>query len=75
MKLTLAIDHCPKHGFFAISVNNRRDDGWGGGTRLTQGKCCGTWQTFKEWSVTPAELREAANELLEYADQRRDASE
>lgn len=67
MKTTLAIDYCPKHGFYSVSVNTLRADGFGGGTRLTGGKCCGSWSTFREWTMTPEQLRDAANELLEYA--------
>lgn len=61
--ITLSIDKCP-HGTYAISVNND-----GIGTRLTSHKCCGRWDIVKEFSMTPEQAREAANVMLEFADE------
>lgn len=55
----LSILKCETHDYWAIAVE--REDG--GGTRLTPAKCCGSWGTVKRLRMTPAQLREAANEL------------
>lgn len=69
MKVTLAIDHCPRHGFYSVSLNETAESGWGSGRRLTPSKCCGSWKTFREWDMDANGLREMANEAVNLADQ------
>lgn len=61
--VTLSIDRCP-HGMKAISVNLRGEHGH----RLTSGKCCGRWDTVKEWPMSKKNLLEAADEIRKYAE-------
>lgn len=65
--VTLAIDHCPRHGFYSVSLNETSANGWGSGRRLTPSKCCGSWKTFREWTMSVRELRDIANEAEELA--------
>ena len=47
-KMKLSINRCPIHqGYWSISID---DDS--GGTRLTDGKCCGQWRTVKAWVLS-----------------------
>ena len=46
MSKYIAINKCPKHGYYMISVE---DDN--GGFRLTGSKCCGSWKTVQRWKV------------------------
>ena len=41
-KLRLEILRCPVHGYWAIGLES---------TRLTNAKCCGRWETVKEFRV------------------------
>ena len=61
--VTLAMDKCP-HGCWAITVNLRGRHG----TRLTHSKCCGTWTTVREWTMSKADLLRAADEISGYAE-------
>ena len=54
----IAVQKCPTHGIWSISVDGER-----GGTRLTPLKCCGRWDLVHRWQMTPRELREMAEEL------------
>lgn len=54
----IAIDHCPTHGFRAVSVRRGMH-----GRRLTDSKCCGSWHTQVEWRLDPQDLREVADWL------------
>lgn len=58
----LTIGRCPVHRqFWDISLDTLRVEGgeWlGGGHRLTPSKCCGQWETVRQWKVDPAELLE-----------------
>lgn len=54
----LAVNHCPTHGTWSISVDSEHS-----GTRLTAGKCCGRWNVVARLPMTATELREAAEEL------------
>jgi NTP pyrophosphatase (non-canonical NTP hydrolase) len=47
----LAINKCPNHGFYSITVED--DDT---GTRVTPSKCCGRWDTVKRWKVSQCDL-------------------
>jgi hypothetical protein len=65
-KAYLAINRCPNHGCFSISIDNET-----GGTRLTDNKCCGRWDIVKRFPMTEKQLRnivieiECASEQLE----------
>ena len=59
----LTIMQCRKHDFWAISVD---DDG--GGTRITPGKCCGSWKDLKSWAMSASDFREAARLFEEAAE-------
>jgi hypothetical protein len=63
MKTWLSIDHCPKHGYYAVSVNDEN-----GGTRLTKPKCCGSWTEVKRFEVGPRQLKSMVDELEFYAE-------
>lgn len=45
-RVVFTFEKCP-HGFKALALS----DGEGGGTRLTSGKCCGTWTTVESFVV------------------------
>lgn len=55
----LALLECKRHGFKAISIEDKDGHGY----RITPGKCCGSWQTMKRWKVTAEDMREAAGYL------------
>lgn len=67
MKYSIAIDRCPEHNYYAVSINKTWPDGGGIGQRLTPSKCCGSWKKFKEWSVTKDDLVAIANDMLAFA--------
>ncbi len=46
-QLVLSIDRCPTHGYWAVSIGR----GYGS-TRLTPTKCCGRWDTVREWKFS-----------------------
>lgn len=57
LRITLSIDRCPRHqDFWAVSINELEGDG-GSGDRLTPSKCCGQWQSVRQWDMTPNDLR------------------
>jgi hypothetical protein len=58
MEKILAINQCPEHGFYSISLDDER-----GGLRLTPSKCCGRWQMVKSWRMNAKQLRAIVNEL------------
>lgn len=63
-KRTLGVHRCPTHGFFAICVNDEH-----GGERVTPSKCCGRWDTEREWALTAIQWRDLArlaNEAAEF---------
>lgn len=43
----IAILKCPAHGFMCVCIND---------LRITHGKCCGSWQTVREWTTTAERL-------------------
>ena len=51
----LVINRCARHNFFSVSIDNED-----GGTRITPSKCCGSWDTVKEWQLSAAQWREIA---------------
>jgi len=57
----LSIDRCPRHSFMAVSINDGN-----GGSRLTAGKCCGSWSSIKSWSLTAKGIDEIVKELKSY---------
>ena len=50
----LEILRCKTHGQWAISVGDSN-----GGTRITAIKCCGRWDTVKQFPMSADRLREA----------------
>lgn len=60
----LAINRCPKHDFYAISID---DAASGTGIRLTPSKCCGRWETVHRWPLDMRMAREIETELAEVA--------
>lgn len=64
MKLMLSFNRCPSHGYESISVDAIEKDGSGSGLRLTDGKCCGRFDTVRSFPVTVATLKDA----LEFAE-------
>jgi hypothetical protein len=57
---TLVIMRCREHQAWAVSIDDTED---GTGSRVTPGKCCGSWRTVKEFVMTSAlwtELADAA---------------
>ena len=59
---TLSIDKCPIHGYWAVSVNEESF-----GRRVTPGKCCGRWDTVRQWKLSKREWKELANLASEAA--------
>jgi hypothetical protein len=53
MKRYLAINQCPVHKFWSITLDDES-----GGIRLTPSKCCGRWDTIKQFSMSITDLRE-----------------
>lgn len=55
----LSINRCPRHPeFWSVSIDDEN-----GGVRLTPGKCCGQWNTVKEWPLTEAAWNEIINTI------------
>ncbi len=50
--MNLAINRCPTHGFWSISVDTATT-----GVRLTPSKCCGRWDTVHAWTLSAWEWR------------------
>lgn len=48
---TLAINRCPTHGYWAITIDD--DDT---GVRVTPSKCCGRWDIVKVWPLEQCDL-------------------
>lgn len=62
MKFLLSLNRCPIHkDFQAIMLDYRDENGNGHGTRLTRSKCCGQWETIKEWPLTKTDLLAAVD--------------
>jgi len=62
--VSIAYNKCPRgHSYHSLSVEDRH-----GGTRLTEGKCCGSWTVIKSWLFNEEQLRRMASELLSEAD-------
>ena len=58
MIYSLSINRCPIHAdFWAICLDWRTAKGDGHGTRLTPSKCCGRWETIKQFKVSAIDLR------------------
>ena len=55
--MMLGIYQCPEHPHYWAIVVGQKD---GGGTRITQGKCCGQLRAVREWSMTAEQWRSAA---------------
>lgn len=54
----IAISRCP-HGVLSITLDDE-----GGGIKLVPtARCCGRWNTVKQWPVTAAELRNIVIDL------------
>lgn len=47
----LAINQCPTHGYWAITVEGDET-----GERITPSKCCGRWDTVKRWPLDQCHL-------------------
>lgn len=59
-KYHLSIMICRTHKFYALSL----DDANGCGTRIAGGKCCGRWETLKDFSpMSATDLRELISSL------------
>lgn len=54
--MKLAINQCPTHKLWSISI----DDADGNGTRLTPSKCCGHWKVIATWKLSKREWEELA---------------
>ena len=55
----IQIDRCPVHPeFYAIAVGDEHSS-----TRLTPSKCCGRWQTIKQWPLTPRQIDDIVTEI------------
>lgn len=64
MSATLALNNCPTHGTQMVSIDSN-----GSGVRVAGGKCCGRWQVIKEWTLTPQQWRDLAEEANAVAEQ------
>lgn len=68
----LIINRCKRHGYYCIEFG---DDN--GGTRMTPGKCCGSWTEIKRWKLSPRQWDEIINEahnMKEEAEKENDIS-
>ena len=60
---TLAINRCPTHGFWAITIEDDMT-----GVRVTPSKCCGRWDTVKEFRMSERDWRELSEQAQIAAD-------
>lgn len=60
--MKLCILGCSYHGVQAISIEDED-----GGERITPSKCCGSWRTYMEWELTPAQWTRIAELATEAA--------
>lgn len=51
----LVINKCPTHGYWSVSIDDEH-----GGTRVTRSKCCGRWDTVKEFTLSQSDWQELA---------------
>lgn len=51
----LAINQCPTHGYWAITVEDNVS-----GERITPSKCCGRWDTVKRWPIDRCHMKALA---------------
>lgn len=58
----LCIVRCPTHYYYAISID---DPDTGIGTRVTPSKCCGRWDTVKEFWLSEAQWENLSDLALE----------
>ncbi len=61
--VNIAVDYCPIHKVYAISINDRNT---GTGTRLTPSKCCGQWKVLMNRMLSPKELADMVETLERY---------
>jgi hypothetical protein len=64
MSVILSINKCPAHGYWSISIGDEH-----GSVRLTEGKCCGRWDTVREWRYDETQasrlLSDVTDEILQ----------
>lgn len=59
--MKLAINRCPDHPkYWSVSIDDEN-----GGTRITNGKCCGKWREQKSWPLTRSMCDEAIKLLTQ----------
>jgi hypothetical protein len=61
--LVLSINRCPLHGYWAVCIGRSY-----GSTRLTPGKCCGRWDTVREWEFDEAEAARLISAVADEAE-------
>lgn len=62
MSKFIAIMRCPKHpNFWALNI----EEPDGCGTRITPGKCCGSWTTLHRWPIGRVDFNEIETAWLE----------
>lgn len=57
-KIRMDLLHCRTHDVWAIAVARLGDED--GSTRITHGKCCGSWTIERHWNV---DATAAVNEI------------
>jgi hypothetical protein len=55
--MKLVINRCNRHNFWSVSIEDED-----GGTRITPGKCCGSWSTVKEFNLSASDWRDIEKE-------------
>jgi len=74
-RFMLSLNKCARgHGTQMIALDSRDEKtGDGSGTRLTNVKCCGSWETVDTWRLSTTNLREIAETYSDAASEMDDA--
>lgn len=62
--MRLVISRCTRHGYHMVSVENEA-----GGTRVTPDKCCGGWNTVRDWALSARDWRDLERQAREAAEE------